>query len=206
MKRRVLLISAMLTLVPGLARADAIAIGLLSFDVFISASITPPILGTNAFDIFNFTGPTFGGFLGSPFASDPLTFENALLTVTPESGSPQAFNLGKIGPGELLDASGNPLVQFPAVDNFTSAIFTATLSPAVFPLSDGSTFEASGFISASLTPLSGPLLQAGTDSVVIDAQLLQAPPIPEPSAFALLGTALAGMFGVFARKRRNWRD
>jgi hypothetical protein len=203
MKWRFVLTFVLFSLASGVVRGDPIAIGLISFDVFIPASTSPPVQGINAFDIFNFTGPTFGGFLGSPYASDPLTLVNASLTVTPDNGSAQAFNLGNIGPGELLDTNGNPLVQFPAVDNFNSAIFSATLSPAVFKLSDGSTFDASALISADLTPTSGSFLQAGVDLVVIDAQLLQEPPVPEPSTVALLGTALAGMFWVFVRKRRN---
>jgi hypothetical protein len=169
----------------------------LSFDVFIPASTTPPIQGTNAFDIFNFTGPTFGGILGEPFASDSLTLENASLTVTPASGAPQTFNLGNLGPGESLDANGNPLVQFPSMENFTSATFTATLSPTTFNLSDGSHFVASDTLSADLVPSSGSFLQASVDSVVISAQ-----PVPEPSVLVLLTTsALVEFFGVLVRRR-----
>jgi len=197
MTRRILLTLALLSFALGLARAEGIKIGLLSFDVFIPASTTPPVQGTNAFDIFNYTGPTFGGILGPPFASDSLTFENASLMVTPASGSPQTFNLGNIGPGELLDANGNPVVQFPSTDNFTSATFTATLSPTTFKLSDGSIFVASGALSADLIPSSGSLLQANVDSVVIFAT-----PVPEPSVLALFAPAIVGIFCVLVRRRR----
>jgi hypothetical protein len=199
MKLRMLVIYLSLALAPGLARADPIAIGLLSFDVFIPSSITPPITGINAFDVFNFTGPTFGGLLGSPYASDPLTFENASLTVTPANGPSQVFSLGDIGPGELLDKNGNPPVEFPAAANFTSATFTATLSPADFRVSDGTTFDAFASVSATLTPSSGSFLQAGVDVVVINAQASQT---AEPSTLALAGTALTVMFYLFARKPR----
>ena len=195
--RRILLTLALFSFGLGLASAEGIKIGLLSFDVFIPASTTPPVQGINAFDIFNYTGPTFGGTLGPPFASESLTFENASLMVTPGSGSPQTFSFGNIGPGELLDANGNPVVQFPSTDNFVSATFTATLSPTTFKLSDGSTLVASGALSAELIPSSGSLLQANVDSVVIFAT-----PVPEPGVLALLAPAIVGIFGVLVRRRR----
>jgi hypothetical protein len=48
----------------------------------------------------------------------------------------------------------------PAWRTFTSATFTATLSPTSLNLSDGSHFVASGALSADLIPSSGSLLQA----------------------------------------------
>jgi hypothetical protein len=116
--RRILLTLGLLSCALGLARAEGIAIGLLSFDVFIPASTTLPVQGTNAFDIFNYTKPTFGGILGAPFASDSLSFENVSPHGDPQSGSPQTFNLGNLGPGEALDANGNPLIQFPSMEDF----------------------------------------------------------------------------------------
>ena len=122
--RRIVILVASLSLALGIARADNIAIGVLSFENLIPSSTTP---GINFFDIFNLSGSTFGPFAGSPYASDSLTFQSTTLTVNPDGGSPKALTLGDIGPGELLDTSGNPVIQFPTTDNFTSAILTATL-------------------------------------------------------------------------------
>ena len=67
MKHRTLFISALIALFPEIGRAGTVAIGLLSFDVFIPSSVTPPVPGINALNLLNATGPTFGGLLGSPF-------------------------------------------------------------------------------------------------------------------------------------------
>ena len=181
MKRRIVVMLASALFASTVARASEIPIGLVSFDVFIPASGTP---GVNAFDIFDFTGPIFGPAVGPPYAADSLTFQNATLIVFFQDGSSQAINLGNIGPGELLDSNGNPVVQFPSTDNFTSAV--ATLSPTSFMLSDGSAFRASASISADLLPSSGSLLVAGTDFAIVNAEPVAV--IPEPANWVLLST------------------
>jgi hypothetical protein len=193
-KRRVVLVLAAVLFASAVARADQIPIGLVSFDVFIPASATGP--GTNAFDIFNFTGPTFGPTVGPPYAADSLTFDNATLTVNFQGGSSQVINLGNIGPGELLDSMGNPVVQFPSTDSFTSAMFAATLSPASFMLSDGTTFRARASVSADVVPSSGSSLQAGVDLAVINAVV-----VPEPNTFVLVGPATIWAFVILRRKQ-----
>jgi len=197
-KRRVVLVVASVLLASALVRADQLPIGLVSFDVFIPASATGP--GTNAFDIFNYTGPTYGPTVGPPYAADALTFDNATLRVNLQGGSSQVVNLGSIGPGELLDSGGSPVVQFPSIDNFTSALFKATLSPTSFMLSDGTTFKASASVSAHLVPSSGSSLQAGVDLVVINAQPVTV--TPEPGTWVLVGTglALAALFSILGRR------
>lgn len=198
MKRQVILILALL-FGSCLARASEIPVGFVSFDEFIPASGSAA--GINAFDVFNFTGPSFGPVVGPPYSADSLTFTSASLTVNFAGGSSQSFILGDIGPGELLDSSGNPVIQFPSTDNFSSAIFTATLSPTTFTLSDGTTFTASGSIPSDLTP-SGPRLIAGTDFAVVNAEQPQVTPVPEPGTLFLLVTALTGFLGLFLWKRR----
>jgi hypothetical protein len=196
MKRHIIFMLASVLLASAVARADQITVGLLSFDVFIPSSGTTP--GVNAFDIFNFTGPVYGPTVGPPYAADPLTLDNASLTVDFRGGSSQVIKLGNIGPGELLDSSGNPVVELPSTDVFTSALFTATLSPASFVLSDGTAFGARAPISVDLTPSSGSSLVAGVDFAVVNAT-----PIPEPNTLVLLGSTLIGIFGILRRKQRG---
>ena len=176
--------------------ADPIPIGVLSFDVF-----TPPANGSpgvNAFNISNFTG-TFDLPPDLP-ASTALTFMNAVLEVDPNGGAPQDIPLGDVAPGPLQDSGGNPLpvLQFPSTEDFTSATFTAMLSPTTFMLSDGSTFVGGATIALTLSPSSGPVLMAGTDDAVIAAQ--PAAGAPEPGSFILFGTALAAVLW------RTWRN
>jgi hypothetical protein len=108
--------------------------------------------------------------------------------------------LGNIGPGELLDPSSSPVVQFPSIDNFTSALFKATLSPTSFMLSDGTSFKASASVSADLVPSSGSSLQAGVDLVVINAQPVTVTPEPGSWVFVGTGLALATLFSILERR------
>jgi len=107
-----------------------------------------------------------------------------------QGGSSQVIDLGNLDPGELLDSGGNPVVQFPSTDEFTSAVFAATLSQSSFKLSDGSTFNAASSISVDLLPSSGSLLQAGVDFGTINAEPLTA---PETDSANCLVIALAGI-------------
>jgi hypothetical protein len=177
--------------------ADSLSVGVLSFDVFIPASGTP---GVNAFDIFNYTGPTYGPTLGAPYVSPPVTLGNLSLTVLFQGGASQTFTPANVAPGELLDSMGNPVIQFPSTTNFTSALLTATLSATNLQLSNGSTFNASSLLSVSLTPSSGMNLQAGTDLALINAQSAAAAGTPEPASLGLVLLSSILLF-VYAHRR-----
>jgi len=205
MKWRLSLAFASMILVSTVAPADQIPIGYLSFDEFIAAGSG---VGINAFNLYNLTGPDWGqAFSPSAFASDGLTFDDASLTVNFQGGSSQVISLGNIDPGILSDSSGNPVVQFPSTDNFTSAVFTATLNQSSFTLSDGSTFVADESISADLLPSSGSSLQAGVDFVTIEAQSATAMPEydRETTLTLLLWLALIGTVGIVRRDRNSNR-
>lgn len=194
MKRQSIFAIVLLTFGVGFAKAGEVTIGLLSFDVFIPSS--GAAAGINSFDVFNLTGPSYGPAVGPPYASDPLTFDSASLTLNFSSGSSESISLGDISPGELLDSSGNPIVQFPSTDDFSSAVFTATLTPTTFTLSDGTTFAASGDITADLTPSSGSALVAGTDFAVINAE--SAPVISAAESSPFLSFLLVDLLTISA--------
>jgi len=181
-------------------RASTIAVGVLSFDTFI-----PPggdgSPGVDAFDIVNLTG---GFSLPPDFpVTDSLTFEDAILTLTLSDSSEEVFDLGDIGPGFLLDGSGNPVVQVSSDESFTSAELTATLSPTTFMLFDGSMFSAdSSALDVLLLPSSGSTLTVDVDETTIDVSSAAAASTPEPARAALV---LAGCFGLFFWSRRAAR-
>jgi hypothetical protein len=183
-----------LALIP--AANASLLTGVLSFDIFIPSGGNGP--GINAFDIFDFTGPVYGPVAGSAYAANSLTLDNVVLTAFFLGGASQTFELGDIGPGELLDSDGNPVVQFSSSSQFTSATLTATLSQTTFALSDGSTFNASPSISVELTASVGGLLVAGVDFAPIYAEAGRAA-TPEPGTLILLPL---GLLAVAALKRR----
>jgi len=195
MKRHLVLVLLLLIIAATPAAASEIVVGLLSFDVYIPAGASP---GINAFDIYNFTGPTYGPFAGAPYVTDSLSLDNTLLTVYFQGGSSEtALGPDDLAPGELL-IGGVPPVQFPSTTQFVSATLTATLSQTTFTLSDGSTFTASPSISVDLTPSSGGVLVAGVDFAPIYAESVAAA-TPEPCTGVLLVLALVG---VGVRRRR----
>lgn len=195
MKRCVVLVSLLLFIASSPALASEIVVGLLSFDVYIPAGASP---GINAFDIYNFTGSTYGPFAGAPYAADALTLDDTSLTVYIQGGSSEtALGPDDLAPGELL-IGGVPPVQFPSATQFVSATLTATLSATTFTLSDGSTFIASPSISVELTPSAGGVLVAGVDFAPIYAESL-ATATPEPGTGLLL---ILGLAGVAMRSRR----
>ena len=167
------------------ALADTIQLGALSYDTFIPAGAGSP--GVDAFDIANLTG-AFSLAPDFPVA-DSLTLQAAVLTLTFSDASQQIVNLGDIGPGFLLDGSGNPLVQVPGDDVFASAELTATLSALRFMLSNGSTFTAgTASIDTLLLPSSGNTLTVDVDQTIIN---VSAPTVttPEPASVCLMGAA-----------------
>lgn len=181
--------------------ADAAPVGFLSFD-----SLIPGPGGVNVFGVNNLTGdPGSGGSALPPDfpVFDSLTLLGSILELTLQDGTMQLISLGDIGPGSLLDGSGNPpaATQFSDTANFLSAIFIATLSQTSFLLSDGSLFlAASPSVTTMLLPSSGLFLTAGADFGVIDvAPRLIA--VPEPATLFLVGS---GWFGFWSWKQRKW--
>src|SRR5579863_7126766 len=130
---RVIVFIAALGFVGGIAQASTVSVGALSYDTFIPAGGGSP--GADAFNLANLTG-AFSLPTDFP-VTDSLTFGSAVLTLTLSDLSQDVIALGDIGPGFLLDGSGNPIVQVPGDDVFDSAEFTVTLSPLTFALFDG---------------------------------------------------------------------
>ena len=187
-------------LLPASAHANTItiAVGQISFDTFIPA--TPLVPGTAAFNLINFTG-------SSPVTNSVL-FNNASFLLTPASGVPLSVSLGSVGPGALLDPSGNPLfgLQFANTTIFSSATFSATLSQSTFLLSNGvtATLIGSPIISGIILPSSGTSLTPGADFAVLTVTAsVPNTVIPEPGTLVLLGTGLAAAWGSIRRKAKD---
>ena len=178
-------------LVAPLAGADAVNIGLISFDVLNPGGSGST--GVNVFDISNLTGdPGSGGFAQQPDfpAYTALSFLGSTLMLM-SSGTPQTINLGTIAGGPVGAIS--PL-EFPDTMVFSSAIFSATLSSPSILLADGTTFTpASTSITAILGPSSGPSLVAGIDFAVVAIGN-----VPEPGTFSGGLAAIAAL--ILARK------
>jgi len=180
------------------AQAD-VFVGALSYDTFIPAGNGSP--GVDAFDLANLTGayslpPDFP-------VSDSLTFGSASLTLTLSDLSQDVIPLGDIGPGFLLDQNGNPIVQVPGDDVFNSAEFTATLSPLMFALSDGTSFTAGlSSIDVLLLPSSGQTLTVDVDQTTIGATGTSPTITPEPASSNLLLLVLLGLLWGRYRKQR----
>ncbi len=154
--------------------AEALPIGLLSFDLFV-----PGPGGINAFNILNLTGPFA---LPPDFpVLDALTFGGATLHLMETGGALHDIALGNLAPGPVLDAGGNPVVQFPDIMGFVSATLESTLGDV--------------FIAVTLSHVTGGPLVPG-DLAVIDT----AAAVPEPAMLTLLGTGLLGAW--LSRRRR----
>lgn len=180
------------------AHADTIPVGVLSYDTFIPAGNGSP--GVYAFDIANLTD---GFSLPPDFpVTDSLTFDDAVLTLTLSDSSQQVFDLGAIGPGFLLDGSGNPVVQVPGDESFTSAELTATMAPTTFMLFDGSSWTAdSAALDVLLLPSLGSTLTVDVDQTTIDVSASPAAnAVPEPTAAHV---ALAALLGLIVCQRRR---
>jgi hypothetical protein len=185
------------------AFADAVSIGLLSFDRLIPGAPGSP--GVNGFTIANLTGdPAFDGFALTPDfpVSTRVVFLSSTLTL--ETGStPQVFNLGVIAPGFF----SSPALQFADTILFSSATFSATLSLVNFDLlgTPGVFQVDSPTITVDLRPSSGGELVPGTDLAVLNASgTVAAAPVPEPGFFGLLMILLLALLPL--RKRlKAWR-
>jgi hypothetical protein len=184
------------------ARADIfVNVGVLSYDTFIPAANGSP--GIDAFDISNFTG-AFS--LPNDFpVTDSVTFTSASLTLTQSNRSVTVIPLGNIGPGFLLDQNGNPIVQVPGNESFSSVEFTATLSRLSFLLANGATFTAnSSSIDIVLTPSIGTTLSADIDSSLIQVSGTATVITPEPANGKLvLLPALLLLAWLAQRSRRS---
>jgi hypothetical protein len=191
-------ILTVLCLFSAMARADIVALGTLSYDTFIPAGNGFP--GVDAFNLANFTG----AFSLSPDfpAVDDLTFQSAVLTLTLSDLSQEVLDLGDIGPGFLVDNSGNPIVQVPGDQVFASAELTATLSPLTFGLSDGTSFTAdSAAMDILLLPSSGPSLAVDVDQITIGVSGTVQTTVPEPMSRDLILLVLPGVVWNLRRKR-----
>jgi hypothetical protein len=174
---------AVLFLFSAMARADIVDVGTLSYDTFIPAGNGSP--GVDAFDLANFTG-AFSLPPDFPVIDD-LTFQSAVLTLTLSDLSQEVFDLGDVGPGFLVDNSGNPIVQAPGDQVFASAELTATLSPLTFGLSDGTSFTAdSGALDILLLPSIGPSLAVDVDQITIGVSGTVRTTVPEPTSRDLI--------------------
>jgi hypothetical protein len=198
MKGQMPVLIGLALLMSATVQASAIAIGHLSFDVFIDTTNESP--GVNAFNISDFSG-TFDLPPDFP-ASTALTLTNATLIVDPTGGPPQVISLGNIVPGPLLDPTDEsplPILQFPSTLSFTSAGLMATLSPTTFVLSNGDLFVADPVISVTLSPSSGSLLVPGDDALIT----ARSAAVPEPETWMLFGTA--ALLRTLWRPPRNKR-
>ncbi len=178
----ILVLGIFLAMLPVAAMADSVSVGDLEFN-----NLSP---GVNNFTVNNFTGSNNLGFF--PVA-DNVTFDNVVLVATESNGTILTFDLGNLAPGTDTSAqvAGGLL--------FTQVVFSATLEPSTFTLTNGSsgTFVADPTLSFTLYPSSGPDLVAGVDLGIINASSV---PEPEPSTFSLFALGLLVVVGLSARK------
>lgn len=172
------------------AKADTVNVGVLSFNVLIPGAPGSP--GINFFNVTNASG-SFSLPADFPVVDD-LTFATASLSLT-ESGATTVIDMGDIAPGFFSPSS----LLFLDTQDFTEAVFQATLSKTTFLLSDGSAFQATAStLSADLLPSSGPDLMPDLDSVLITVDgSIVANSVPEPMSGVF---CLAGMVGVLGLK------
>lgn len=179
-------------LIPAVASAGTIALGVFSFDNLIPDGDTP---GVNVFDISNYTG-SFDLPPDLPVGTG-VTLQGAVLIVDLDGGGSQQINLGDIGPGVFTPPDAD---AFTDTINFTDATLVATLDVTNFQLADGSTFTADPDISVTILPSSGNDLVAGTDFALITASS-ETTATPEPATAQLAGIVSLGFLGLIAAKR-----
>ena len=177
--RGLLVILVILLTAGGVASASSITVGLLSFDNLIPDAPGAP--GVNVFTVYNFTGSN--SFPPDAPVTDSLSFLNT--TLTPDGSGGIGF--GEVDPGAVQAAT----LEFPTSTTFGSVAFQADLSSSIFMAGGVEYDAASGMVTASLLPSSGPSLVAGTDFVVltVDASPVNLSAVPEPPSgwLVLLG-------------------
>ena len=178
-----LVLAMLLAVLPIATMADSVPVGDVEFNNL--------SLGVNDFTVNNFTGTNNLGFF--PVA-DNVTFDNVALMATESNGTVLTFDLGDLAPGTDTSAQVADSLLF------TEVVFSATLNPSRFSLTNGSsgTFIADPTLSFTLLPSSGSYLAAGVDLGTINAV-----PTPEPSTISLFAMGLFGMAGFRARKRNK---
>ena len=167
-------------LLPLPTKADTITVGDVEFNNL--------ALGVNDFTVNNFTGANNLGFF--PVA-DNVTFDNVMLMATESDGTVLTFDIGSLAPGTDTSAEVADYLLF------TQVVFSATLDPSAFSLTNGAsgTFTADPALSFTLLPSSGAYLTAGVDLGAIDAVS-----IPEPTTLSLLAFGLLAVLGFRAGK------
>ena len=183
---RATLLLCVLLLGVGAAKADAVAVGTLSFD-----NLNPTGLAAATFglDVFNATQP-FGGSL----ITTQLTFSDLSLLAQLSDGTTQLVPL--FATDSLGDfSSGQAFVA----GDVLSATLMGTFGPLDVTLADGSTATILSTFSTTLTGTSGAPLQDG-DLVPFDATTAPAKAVPEPGTLVLLILPMAGLL-FFGRKR-----
>ena len=189
MRFRTVLGSVVLLLVTySAADADNMSLGVVSYDSIVAGV-------ADQFTISNLTGP-FGLIPDFPVLTS-VVFQAAELKLFGPSAPASPIALGDIGPGFGAATTG----LFADSSQFTSAVFTATLSVTGLSIAGGGSETVDSSISATLAPSSGLYLQAGIDAAVIEASPVS--PVPDPSSVVLLMTAivLGSVFRSGARRR-----
>jgi len=186
MVRRTLWVVLLLGLFSASATADAIPVGVLSFD---NLNPTGLAAATFGFDVFNATQP-FGGSL----ITTQLTFSNLSLIAQLTNGTSQLVPLfATDGLGDF--SSGQAFVA----GDVLSATLTGTFAPLGVTFADGSTATILSTFSTTLTGALGGPLQDG-DLVLFNANTVPAQAVPEPTTWVLLILSMAGLL-LFDRKR-----
>ena len=166
------------------AQAEMVAVGLLSFD---SAQN-----GLNGFSLQNLTGfpAPPGAALPPDFpVSTSLIFQGSALTLW-QTGVQTVVPLGDLGPGAFTFSD----LLFAVDQQFTSAVFTCTLSATSLDLVGGTSVDVLGDLTALLTPSAGVQLSPGDFAVVeVSTDSGSPPPVPEPSTVCLVIAGIAFM-------------
>ncbi len=169
-----------------------VLVGTFSFDQLVPSDDGAP--GTNAFTIWNLTGPDFA--IDGDLIVPALPLLDVVATLVPGSGGPDITEpLGTITSGPFVDGSGFPptSLQFSALASFVTATLTGRIAGFTTTLADGTVLAVADMLfTASLNPSDGVLL-AGRDLVDISITADRSAPssVPEPATLILLGAGLA---------------